>query len=51
MFASGESEMAYSRTAFWKPDLKNGARRRKFYEDPDARTSILARGLARGRIR
>lgn len=34
-----------SRTAFRKPDSKNGARRRDFYEDLDARISILARGL------
>ena len=31
-----------SRTAFWKPDLKNGARRRETYEDQGARISILA---------
>ena len=31
-----------SRTAFWKPDLKNGARRREIYEDQGARISILA---------
>ena len=31
-----------SRTAFWKPGLKNGARRREFYEDRGARISILA---------
>ena len=30
---------------FWKPGLKNGARRREFYEDRNARISILARGL------
>src|SRR4029453_1697844 len=35
-----------SRTAFWNPDLKNGARRREFYEDRDARSSILARSMA-----
>src|ERR1700730_11202107 len=34
-----------SRTVFWKPGLKNGARRREFYEDRNARISILARGL------
>ena len=31
-----------SRTAFWKPGSKNGARRREFYEDRSARISILA---------
>lgn len=31
-----------SRTAFWKPGLKNGVRRREFYEDRNARISILA---------
>src|SRR6476660_2496210 len=42
MFASGGSEWPDSRTAFWKPGLKNGARRRKVYEDRNARISILA---------
>jgi hypothetical protein len=31
-----------SRTAFWKPGLKNGVRRREVYEDRGARISILA---------
>src|SRR3984893_14363619 len=31
--------------AFWKPGLKNGARRREFYEDRNARISILAQRL------
>ena len=31
-----------SRTALRKPGLKNGARRREFYEDRGARISILA---------
>jgi hypothetical protein len=35
-----------SRTAFWNPDLKNGIRRREFYEDRNARISILACGMA-----
>jgi len=35
-----------SRTAFWNPDLKNGIRRRPLYEDPNARISILACGMA-----
>src|ERR1700724_3598389 len=34
-----------SRMAFWKPGLKNGARRREFYEDRNARISILAQRL------
>ena len=41
-----------SRTALRKPGLKNGARRRDFYEDWSARISILAgRRHLRGRIR
>ena len=40
-----------SRTASWKPGIKNGARRREFYEDRDARISILAGSSLRGRIR
>ena len=33
-----------SRTALRKPGLKNGARRREFYEDRSARISIMAGG-------
>ena len=40
-----------SRSAFWKPGLKNGARRREVYEDRDARISILAGAVPTGRIR
>src|SRR5271166_4693481 len=41
-----------SRTALRKPGSKNGARRRDFYEDRNARISILAgRKDLRGRIR
>jgi hypothetical protein len=46
-----EARWPDSRTAFWKPVLKNGARCREFYEDRDARISILAGEKARGRIR
>src|SRR5271165_5235466 len=35
-----------SRTALRKPGLKNGARRRDFYEDRSARISILAGGCS-----
>jgi hypothetical protein len=38
-----EARWPDSRTAFRKPGSKNGARRREFYEDRDARISILAR--------
>jgi hypothetical protein len=53
MFAGGGSRdgLTDSRTAFWKPGLKNGVRRRDFYEDRNARISILAGGSPRGRIR
>ena len=35
-----------SRTALWNPGLKNGARRREFYEDRSARISIRAGGCS-----
>src|SRR5271157_2199598 len=42
----------WTETALRKPGLKNGARRRDFYEDWSARISILAgRRHLRGRIR
>jgi hypothetical protein len=46
MFARVKTRWPDSRTAFQKPGLKNGARRREFYEDRNARISILAESIA-----